>query len=96
MLPGVRNSIQIAALLVKEQMSGSPLLGRISPMYDYWWYIDMFFFSNSNLKEDQLTFSVYHILCDEICLETKFNEQRRTYTQAKYMQSTKIVLKANK
>ncbi|XP_070038686.1 putative threonine aspartase isoform X2 [Nicotiana tomentosiformis] len=32
-VPGVRNSIQIAALLVKEQMSGSPLLGRISPMF---------------------------------------------------------------
>lgn len=30
--PGVRNAIQIAALLAKEQMMGSPLLGRIPPM----------------------------------------------------------------
>lgn len=29
---GVRNAIKIAALLVKEQMSGSSLLGRIPPM----------------------------------------------------------------
>lgn len=29
---GVRNSIKIAALLVKEQMNGSTLLGRIPPM----------------------------------------------------------------
>ncbi|KFK30418.1 hypothetical protein AALP_AA7G258400 [Arabis alpina] len=31
-VPGVRNAIKIAALLVKEQMSGSTLLGRIPPM----------------------------------------------------------------
>nr|VDD27661.1 unnamed protein product [Brassica oleracea] len=31
-LSGVRNAIKIAALLVKEQMSGSSLLGRIPPM----------------------------------------------------------------
>ncbi|GJX17421.1 putative threonine aspartase [Tanacetum coccineum] len=31
-VPGVRNAIKIAALLVKEQMSGSSLLGRIPPM----------------------------------------------------------------
>ncbi|XP_057780624.1 putative threonine aspartase [Salvia miltiorrhiza] len=31
--PGVRNPIQIAALLAKEQISGSSLLGRISPMF---------------------------------------------------------------
>ncbi|KAF8045807.1 hypothetical protein N665_4385s0005 [Sinapis alba] len=31
-VPGVRNAIKIAALLVKEQMSGSNLLGRIPPM----------------------------------------------------------------
>jgi taspase (threonine aspartase 1) len=30
--PGVRNAIQIAALLAKEQMMGSPLLGRMPPM----------------------------------------------------------------
>jgi len=30
--PGVRNPIQIAALLAKEQMMRSPLLGRIPPM----------------------------------------------------------------
>lgn len=29
---GVRNAIKIAALLLKEQMSGSTLLGRIPPM----------------------------------------------------------------
>ncbi|KAF2284776.1 hypothetical protein GH714_030266 [Hevea brasiliensis] len=32
-MPGVRNAIQIAALLVKEQMIGSSLLGRIPPMF---------------------------------------------------------------
>ncbi|EEF50495.1 putative threonine aspartase isoform X2 [Ricinus communis] len=32
-VPGVRNAIQIAALLAKEQMMGSSLLGRISPMF---------------------------------------------------------------
>ncbi|MCE3050183.1 hypothetical protein HAX54_046598 [Datura stramonium] len=37
-VPGVRNAIEIAALLAKEQISGSSLLGRISPMYD-----DIFF-----------------------------------------------------
>ncbi|ESQ37712.1 hypothetical protein EUTSA_v10028700mg [Eutrema salsugineum] len=31
-VPGVRNAIKIAALLLKEQMSGSALLGRIPPM----------------------------------------------------------------
>ncbi|KAG7553439.1 Nucleophile aminohydrolases N-terminal [Arabidopsis thaliana x Arabidopsis arenosa] len=31
-VPGVRNAIKIAALLVKEQISGSTLLGRIPPM----------------------------------------------------------------
>ncbi|KAL1549885.1 putative threonine aspartase [Salvia divinorum] len=31
--PGVRNPIQIAVLLTKEQISGSSLLGRISPMF---------------------------------------------------------------
>ncbi|RYR41048.1 hypothetical protein Ahy_A08g037450 [Arachis hypogaea] len=31
--PGVRNAIQIAALLAKEQMTGSPLLGRIPPIF---------------------------------------------------------------
>ncbi|XP_021279520.1 putative threonine aspartase isoform X2 [Herrania umbratica] len=31
-VPGVPNAIQIAALLVKEQMKGSSLLGRIAPM----------------------------------------------------------------
>lgn len=30
--PGVRNAIQIAALLAKEQMMGPSLLGRIPPM----------------------------------------------------------------
>ncbi|KAL2460713.1 putative threonine aspartase [Abeliophyllum distichum] len=30
---GVRNAIQVAALLAKEQLFGSPLLGRISPMF---------------------------------------------------------------
>ncbi|KAL9176146.1 hypothetical protein ABFS82_02G159800 [Erythranthe guttata] len=30
---GVRNAIQIAVLLAKEQISGSSLLGRISPMF---------------------------------------------------------------
>lgn len=29
---GVRNAIKVAALLVKEQISGSTLLGRIPPM----------------------------------------------------------------
>ncbi|WMV30762.1 hypothetical protein MTR67_024147 [Solanum verrucosum] len=33
-VPGVRNAIEIAVLLAKEQISGSSLLGRISPMYD--------------------------------------------------------------
>ncbi|KAK7349536.1 hypothetical protein VNO77_06980 [Canavalia gladiata] len=33
LLPGVRNAIQIAALLAKEQMMGSPLLGRIPPIF---------------------------------------------------------------
>ncbi|XP_012083436.1 putative threonine aspartase isoform X2 [Jatropha curcas] len=32
-LRGVRNAIQIAALLAKEQMTGSSLLGRIPPMF---------------------------------------------------------------
>lgn len=32
-VPGVRNPIKIAALLVKEQMLGSSLLGRIPPMF---------------------------------------------------------------
>lgn len=32
-LIGVRNAIEIAALLAKEQISGSSLLGRISPMF---------------------------------------------------------------
>ncbi|XP_073309580.1 putative threonine aspartase [Primulina huaijiensis] len=32
-VPGVRNPIQIAVSLVKEQMMGSSLLGRISPMF---------------------------------------------------------------
>ncbi|KAL1343753.1 hypothetical protein HN51_017717 [Arachis hypogaea] len=32
-VPGVRNAIQIAALLAKEQMTGSPLLGRIPPIF---------------------------------------------------------------
>ncbi|KAI4355029.1 hypothetical protein L6164_003847 [Bauhinia variegata] len=32
-VPGVRNAIQIAALLAKEQMVGSPLLGRIPPIF---------------------------------------------------------------
>ncbi|CAH9123774.1 unnamed protein product [Cuscuta epithymum] len=32
-VPGVRNAIQIAALLAKDQLSGSALLGRISPMF---------------------------------------------------------------
>ncbi|KAJ8540037.1 hypothetical protein K7X08_026426 [Anisodus acutangulus] len=32
-VPGVRNAIEIAALLAKEQISGSSLLGRISPMF---------------------------------------------------------------
>ncbi|XP_022770385.1 putative threonine aspartase isoform X2 [Durio zibethinus] len=31
--PGVPNAIQIAALLVKEQMKGSSLLGRMPPMF---------------------------------------------------------------
>ncbi|EOA20769.1 hypothetical protein CARUB_v10001098mg [Capsella rubella] len=31
-VPGVRNAINIAALLLKEQMNGSSLLGRIPPM----------------------------------------------------------------
>ncbi|KAH6788288.1 N-terminal nucleophile aminohydrolases superfamily protein [Perilla frutescens var. frutescens] len=32
-VPGVRNAIQIAVLLAKEQILGSSLLGRISPMF---------------------------------------------------------------
>ncbi|KAJ7951118.1 Isoaspartyl peptidase/L-asparaginase [Quillaja saponaria] len=32
-VPGVRNAIQIATLLAKEQMTGSSLLGRIPPMF---------------------------------------------------------------
>ncbi|KAL3517139.1 hypothetical protein ACH5RR_024041 [Cinchona calisaya] len=32
-VPGVRNAIQIAALLAKEQTSGSSMLGRINPMF---------------------------------------------------------------
>ncbi|KAL4586059.1 hypothetical protein LXL04_010690 [Taraxacum kok-saghyz] len=32
-VPGVRNPIKIAALLVKEQMLGSSLLGRLPPMF---------------------------------------------------------------
>ncbi|XP_073226759.1 putative threonine aspartase isoform X2 [Cicer arietinum] len=32
-VPGVRNAIQIAALLAKEQMMGPPLLGRIPPIF---------------------------------------------------------------
>ncbi|XP_021903752.1 putative threonine aspartase [Carica papaya] len=32
-VPGVPNAIQIAAVLVKEQMMGSSLLGRIPPMF---------------------------------------------------------------
>ncbi|XVE73895.1 hypothetical protein DITRI_Ditri11bG0155400 [Diplodiscus trichospermus] len=32
-VPGIPNAIQIAALLVKEQMKGSSLLGRIPPMF---------------------------------------------------------------
>ncbi|KAK4770331.1 hypothetical protein SAY87_030863 [Trapa incisa] len=32
-VPGVRNAIQIASLLAKEQMSGSSLLGLISPIF---------------------------------------------------------------
>lgn len=32
-VPGVPNAIQIAALLVEEQMKGSSLLGRIPPMF---------------------------------------------------------------
>ncbi|XP_045800324.1 putative threonine aspartase isoform X2 [Trifolium pratense] len=32
-VPGVRNAIQIAALLAKEQMMGSPLLGRMPPIF---------------------------------------------------------------
>ncbi|KAL4360457.1 hypothetical protein GQ457_04G031810 [Hibiscus cannabinus] len=32
-VPGVPNAIQIAALIVKEQMKGSSLLGRIPPMF---------------------------------------------------------------
>ncbi|XP_022770386.1 putative threonine aspartase isoform X3 [Durio zibethinus] len=32
-VPGVPNAIQIAALLVKEQMKGSSLLGRMPPMF---------------------------------------------------------------
>ncbi|KAF5733023.1 putative threonine aspartase [Tripterygium wilfordii] len=32
-VPGVRNPIQIAALLAKEQIMGSSLLGRIPPMF---------------------------------------------------------------
>ncbi|KAK4476569.1 hypothetical protein RD792_015726, partial [Penstemon davidsonii] len=32
-VPGIRNAIQIASLLAKEQMFGSSLLGRITPMF---------------------------------------------------------------
>ncbi|KAL5859764.1 hypothetical protein ACOSQ4_001060 [Xanthoceras sorbifolium] len=32
-VPGVQNAIQIAAVLAKEQMKGSSLLGRIPPMF---------------------------------------------------------------
>ncbi|KAK6162363.1 hypothetical protein DH2020_002204 [Rehmannia glutinosa] len=32
-VPGVRNAIQIAVMLAKEQVLGSSLLGRISPIY---------------------------------------------------------------
>ncbi|KAL4621862.1 hypothetical protein ACB092_06G259100 [Castanea dentata] len=32
-VPGIQNAIQIAALLAKEQMTGSPLLGRIPPIF---------------------------------------------------------------
>ncbi|XP_028770357.1 putative threonine aspartase isoform X1 [Neltuma alba] len=32
-VPGVRNAIKIAALLAKEQITGSPLLGRIPPIF---------------------------------------------------------------
>lgn len=32
-IPGVRNPIQVAALLAKEQMMGSSLLGRIPPIF---------------------------------------------------------------
>ncbi|KAK7274516.1 hypothetical protein RIF29_15608 [Crotalaria pallida] len=32
-VPGVRNAIQIAALLAKEQMMGSPMLGRLPPIF---------------------------------------------------------------
>ncbi|XP_051146430.1 putative threonine aspartase isoform X2 [Andrographis paniculata] len=32
-IPGVRNAIQVAILIAKEQMFGSSLLGRISPMF---------------------------------------------------------------
>ncbi|XP_054781187.1 putative threonine aspartase isoform X2 [Prosopis cineraria] len=32
-VPGVRNAIQIAALLAKEQITGIPLLGRIPPIF---------------------------------------------------------------
>ncbi|XP_028961548.2 putative threonine aspartase isoform X2 [Malus domestica] len=32
-IPGVRNPVQVAALLAKEQMMGSPLLGRIPPTF---------------------------------------------------------------
>ncbi|XP_020233186.1 putative threonine aspartase [Cajanus cajan] len=32
-VPGVRNAIQIAAFLAKEQVMGSPLLGRIPPIF---------------------------------------------------------------
>ncbi|GMP42270.1 hypothetical protein CsSME_00012067 [Camellia sinensis var. sinensis] len=34
-VPGVRNGIQVAALLAKEKMLGLALLGRIPPTYDY-------------------------------------------------------------
>ncbi|CAA3020942.1 threonine aspartase isoform X1 [Olea europaea subsp. europaea] len=33
MFSGVRNAIQVAALLAKEQLFSSPLLGRITPMF---------------------------------------------------------------
>ncbi|GFZ06774.1 N-terminal nucleophile aminohydrolases (Ntn hydrolases) superfamily protein [Actinidia rufa] len=35
-VPGVRNGIQLAALLAKEQMLGTSLLGRIPPMCTLW------------------------------------------------------------
>ncbi|KAG9156867.1 hypothetical protein Leryth_025883, partial [Lithospermum erythrorhizon] len=32
-ISGVRNAIEVAALLTKDQIMGSPLLGRIPPMF---------------------------------------------------------------